>query len=231
MLGTLLESNSRKDRSVGGALVSVTAHTALIAAAVYATAQARIQPGRMPETVRPVYFPSVPKPARLPALAAPTALAQQRSDRPTIYFDPRVDIKIPPIDVAGLASQPGDFTPRQVGGDVSSTGGGSLGAPAGTPLLAEQVEKQVTVAAGNPPPRYPEVLRSSGVEGRVVAVFIVDEAGRAEEGSVRFTHSDNQLFEEAVRVALRRLRFNPAEIGGRKVRQLVQMPFVFSLAR
>jgi protein TonB len=34
-----------------------------------------------------------------------------------------------------------------------------------------------------------------------------------------------------VRVALRRMRFIPAEVGGVKVRQLVQMPFVFTLSR
>jgi protein TonB len=34
-----------------------------------------------------------------------------------------------------------------------------------------------------------------------------------------------------VRVALRRMRFIPAEVGGAKVRQLVQMPFVFTLSR
>jgi len=84
---------------------------------------------------------------------------------------------------------------------------------------------------GTPPPRYPEVLRSSGVEGQVVAVFVVNEMGRAEADSIRFSRSDNRLFEDAVKESLRRMRFVPAEIGGRKVRQLVQMPFVFTLAR
>jgi hypothetical protein len=42
MLETLLESRSRREGSAGGAIVSVTAHTALIAVAVYATAQAFI---------------------------------------------------------------------------------------------------------------------------------------------------------------------------------------------
>jgi protein TonB len=65
----------------------------------------------------------------------------------------------------------------------------------------------------------------------VIAEFVVDEQGRAQEGSVRFVRSDNQLFEDAVRVALRRMRFVPAEVGGRKVKQLVQMPFVFTLSR
>jgi periplasmic protein TonB len=34
-----------------------------------------------------------------------------------------------------------------------------------------------------------------------------------------------------VRTALRRMRFVPAQIGGKKVRQLVQMPFVFTLQK
>jgi protein TonB len=65
----------------------------------------------------------------------------------------------------------------------------------------------------------------------VVAVFVVDESGRAEQSGVRFVRSDNRLFEEAVRAALREMRFAPAEVGGRKVRQLVQMPFVFTLRK
>jgi len=98
-------------------------------------------------------------------------------------------------------------------------------------LSAEQVEKQVAVIAGNAPPRYPEALRQAGVEGRVIAEFVVNELGRTEEASIRFVQSDNHLFEDAVRLALRRMRFIPAEVGGRKVRQLVEMPFVFTLAR
>jgi len=84
---------------------------------------------------------------------------------------------------------------------------------------------------GSAPPRYPEILRSSGVEGQVIAEFVVDESGRAEQESIRFMRSDNPLFENAVKQALHRMRFVPAEIGGRKVRQLVLMPFVFTLAR
>jgi outer membrane biosynthesis protein TonB len=51
------------------------------------------------------------------------------------------------------------------------------------------------------------------------------------QGSVRVVQSDNDLFADAVRVALGRLRFTPAEVGGKKVSQLVQMPFVFTLNR
>jgi protein TonB len=69
------------------------------------------------------------------------------------------------------------------------------------------------------------------VEGAVIAIFVVDEQGRAEAESVHFLHSDNDLFEREVRATLRGMRFIPAEVGGKKVRQLVQMPFVFRLSR
>ena len=65
----------------------------------------------------------------------------------------------------------------------------------------------------------------------MVALFVVSEAGRVEPATVRFTASDNPLFEVAVRNALDGMRFVPAEVGGKKVRQLVQMPFVFTLTR
>jgi protein TonB len=228
MLDRLIESKPARARTTGGALVSITAHTALIAAAVYATAQARVQPTRPSELVRPIYFPRIPDPA------TPTRASQQISkpiagQRP-IYIDPVIDIKLPRVEVEGVLSSPDDFkgTPLAIGGGSTADSGGHT---AGMPFSAEQVEKQVAVAAGNAPPRYPEALRQLGIEGRVVAVFVVNEQGRAQEESIRFARSDNQLFDDAVRVALRRMRFIPAEVGGRKVRQLVEMPFVFTIAR
>ena len=226
MLETLLESRSRRERSAGGAIVSVTAHTALIAAALYATAQARVQPAKVLETVRPVYFPRV-----LQTLSASQAMSAQRhfDGHRLIFVAPDVDLKIPSVDIGDVPSKPGDFNPGTI---PSSSNGGqeSVGSSGAVPFRADQVEKQVGVIPGNMP-RYPEVLRTSGVEGQVIVEFVVDERGRAEEGSLRFVRSDNPLFEEAVRVALRRMRFTPGEVGGVKVRQLVQMPFVFTLSR
>ena len=120
----------------------------------------------------------------------------------------------------------------QAVGSINGTAPVSVGAdPAdGGAFQADQVEKQVAFVRGVSP-RYPEALRSSGVEGQVVALFVVNEKGLAEADSVRFLRSDNALFEVEVRRALPRMRFTPAEIGGRKVRQLVQMPFVFTIGR
>jgi outer membrane biosynthesis protein TonB len=45
--------------------------------------------------------------------------------------------------------------------------------PAGTTFLEFQVESAVTPAPGSEAPRYPDALRSAGVEGEVLAQFVV----------------------------------------------------------
>jgi protein TonB len=228
MLETLLESKPKTRRSAGGAVVSVTAHTALIAAALYATAQARVEPARSAPPVRPIYFPLPQTPTQT---ASADAIRTIHSDgQRLIFVEPRFAISIPTLDMSGVISRPTDFGSGTIG-PTRGNGGEGATAPTGGTFRADQVEKQVSVEPGSPPPRYPEILRSSGVEGQVTALFVVDETGRAEEDSVRFVRSDNPLFEDAVKQALHRMRFVPAEIGGRKVRQLVLMPFVFTLAR
>lgn len=230
MLETLLESKSRRARSLKGTVASVVTHTTLVAAALYGTAQARAHPITTSETVRTVYFPPVPNHAVAirPATPAPPHSANRR---PLIFVDPHVDVKLPPMDITGIVSRSGDFTLGPSTITELSNGGEKGPGSNGEPFRADQVEKQVTLVPGSPAPRYPELLRSSGVEGQVMAEFVVDEQGMAVERSLRFVRSDNALFQEAVRVALRRIRFIPAEVGGRKVKQLVQMPFLFRLDR
>lgn len=91
-----------------------------------------------------------------------------------------------------------------------------------------QVEKPVAPIPGSGAPRYPEILLAAGVEGQVLAQFVVDTLGRVESGSFKVIRSDHELFSAAVQSAAPALRFLPAEVGGRKVKQLVQQPFVFS---
>ncbi|MFL5595385.1 MAG: energy transducer TonB [Gemmatimonadaceae bacterium] len=229
MFTTLLESRSRVERSLTGTIASVVAHTGLVAAVLYATAQAHVAAPVTPDIVHPVYFP--PRIAQAPLVRNPSSAATVTRLRPPAFIDTRltIDVSVPIIDVGGAASKPSDFPATWSTGDPGLAP--RLGDASDAPLRADQVERQVAVVPGSPPPKYPEILRNSAVEGQVIAVFVVDASGRAEVDSVRFARSDNQLFEEAVRTALRRMRFFPAEVGGRKVRQLVQMPFVFTISR
>lgn len=94
-----------------------------------------------------------------------------------------------------------------------------------------QVEKQVQQIAGTGGLTYPGQLRSAKVEGEVLAQFVVDTNGVYEHDTFKVLKSTHELFTAAVRDALPVMRFTPAEVGGVKVRQLVQQPFIFALPR
>ncbi|HEY2853364.1 MAG TPA: TonB family protein [Gemmatimonadaceae bacterium] len=85
--------------------------------------------------------------------------------------------------------------------------------------------------ASNPSPVYPPALRSAQLEGAVVAQFVVDTLGRAEPASIVIREATHPLFGDAVRQALLRSRYEPAMASNRKVRQLVEQRFTFTLLR
>ena len=130
---------------------------------------------------------------------------------------------------AACTSKVGDAVvdPKDIGNAAKSV----MASRSASPVLFEfQVEKpaQQVPATGNI--RYPDVLRTRNVEGVVLAQFVVDTAGLFEQGSFKELKTSNALFTQAVENALPNMRFYPAEVGGRKVRQLVQQPFTFSLS-
>jgi protein TonB len=94
-----------------------------------------------------------------------------------------------------------------------------------------QVETQAAIVPGSPTPRYPEILTSAGIEGQVYVEFVIDTTGRVDMGTFRVLRSDHDAFSEAVKNALPRMHFYPAEAGGHKVKELVQLPFAFALTR
>jgi periplasmic protein TonB len=233
MLDTLLESRARTRRSPAGAVVSVCAHTLLIGAAVYATAHAHLAPPVHNDGARPIYFVRPDKTPATPTRSATRSTSTGLPHRPTLkFFDiPTIDVKVPALMMTDPTTSADDFAPNHFGVGASS---GLANAPTnatGSAFQADEVEKQVALKPGNPTPLYPPALRNTGVEGKVIAMFVVNELGQAEDSTVRFVSSDNRLFDDAVRTALRRMRFVPAQIGGKKVRQLVQMPFVFTLQK
>jgi protein TonB len=93
-----------------------------------------------------------------------------------------------------------------------------------------QVSRPVTPSSKNRPPTYPKELRQRGVQGEVLAKFVVDSTGRVDMNTFQIVKTYDSLFTKAVRDAVRDYRFEPAQLGKRKVSQLVQMPFLFSLS-
>ena len=94
-----------------------------------------------------------------------------------------------------------------------------------------QVATAVAVLAGSTAPQYPSELRAAGVEGQLLAQFVVDTTGLVEPGSFKASNSTDARFTDAVKAALPGFRFSPALLAnGRKVRQVVVQPFMFALA-
>ena len=118
--------------------------------------------------------------------------------------------------------------PREAAANVTLPG--TIG-DARIPELEIDVETPVRPVAGSPRPVYAQYLVDARVEGQVVALFVVDTAGRVEVPTFRVLEATHAEFLEAVGKALPKMRFVPATVGGRPVRQLVQQPFQFYIRK
>jgi len=152
-----------------------------------------------------------------------------------------IPTKLPSIDLSKALTNENDFSGKGVaGGSANGVKGGTgnegdIGKSAGVkeehgPYMEFQVEKPVEKIGGEAP-EYPQSLKDQGVEGQVLAQFVVNESGRYEAGTLKILNSSNPAFTAAVKDALPRMRFSAAQIGGKKVQQLVQMPFQFNIKR
>jgi protein TonB len=96
-------------------------------------------------------------------------------------------------------------------------------------FLASQVDNPAAYDARSAAPAYPDSLRRAGVEGSVTVQFVVDTTGHIDIPSFVLLESSHGRFTESVRQALPRMLFRPAELRGQKIKQLVQIPFVFRI--
>jgi TonB family protein len=81
--------------------------------------------------------------------------------------------------------------------------------------------------SGTGSPGYPDSLLRARIAGKVQVRFVVDSTGAVELPTVNLVSATDSLFGAAVRNALAEARFRPAKLGGRAVRQIVEMPFEF----
>jgi protein TonB len=250
-----------KKRSPGGTIFSIVLHLTILFLAVFATARAGSRkadktretkvsfvsvkkdepppPKKEPPKEAPKPKAPTPKVVNLPRLPKEVAPAPPKGFKVVV---PPVNIptNLPSIDLSKAITNENDFSGKGVAGgsDKGVKGGtgkeGDIGKLAGLadhgPYMEFQVEKAVEKIGGESP-EYPASLRDSGIEGQVLAQFVVNESGRYEGGSLKILSSSNPAFTAAVKDALPRMRFSAAQIGGKKVQQLVQMPFQFHLQK
>ena len=233
MFNQLIESKAQKQKMAGGTVFSIALHTVLIAGAVYATARAGVKDEKAKaEKIQfvemkkePPKVPDKPPPPKEVIVKPPPPKGFQVLRAPV-----RIDIKIPEIDLSKAITNENDFSGKGVKG---GTGTGVVGGVANTnqTYFEFQVEKPAEMVQGSPTPRYPSVLESSGITGEVQAQFVVRSDGKADLDTFKVLKSTNELFTQAVKTNLPRMRFNPAQIGGKPVNQLVQQSFQFAVPK
>jgi TonB family protein len=136
---------------------------------------------------------------------------------------------------AGVPSSAGDVTPG------TAVGTGRRCRPSAAPLSNLQAD---TVVTGEAPflysrirptpvaPRYPVDEKQQGVEGRVLASFVIDTLGRVVPGSESIARETARGFGDAVCAYLRAARFIPLESNGRRVSvELRNQLTIFALTR
>lgn len=215
-------------------MVSVVVHAGIVGALVVATAQATVAHVAEERETRVKFTNTTPPPPPPPAAtrevftATPVAkgftVLQTSIDIPTSL--PSIDVNAPPTNLDNFTG-------------IGKPGGRADGVEGATGVvralndvfLESEVETPVAVLPGSVGPVYPDALRAAGIEGQVLAQFVVDSAGRVELATFRVLDSQHPLFVAAVRSALSRIRYLPAEARGARVAQLVQQSFHFTVRR
>ena len=238
MLNVLLESKAVRAKRMGGTLMSVLVHGAIITSAIALGVRPAPVDARTPDFPKapPIYIPVAPRPetpnvrTTRPLVDHPNTPTPAPAPVPLPTFD-HIPPGIPPVDLsAAPITDATEFT-RGVSSGAEGTGARGLGGPPDGVLEERYVDRAPRILGTPVQPVFPTPLRERGIGGRVSVQFVIDTLGRAEMAGLRVVEATDPLFAQAVRSVLPRYRFSPGEVGGHKVRTLVQLPFDFTLVR
>ena len=234
MFDQLIASKATRQRSFTQGLTSVVLHVLVIYGVVQVTKGAA-------ETVREIMedttivFLAPPKATPPPPEAPPPEAIVSANPPPkgfqTVVAPEAIPTEIPPINVAERFN-PEDFTGKGVEGGIAA---GIVGGTGEVPVTGEVF---LEAELDDPPrvispaqPRYPPVLQSAGISGRVIYEFVVDTTGHAENNSFKLKSSTNKAFEAPAREAIMKTVFKPGRVQGRPVRVLVVQAVSFNANR
>ncbi|HUF66108.1 MAG TPA: energy transducer TonB [Gemmatimonadaceae bacterium] len=201
-------------------IVSVAAHVVLLGAFVDASGP---PPAGLEEpSFRPVFY-----------LAPP--------NRPVTEMGGGERIRYVALGSGGTGSGPGEAVGSEEGtARPAIPTPGERGDDAGFPAPIEtdepvftviEVDEEAARVATSAAPAYPARLLSEGIEGTVLVRYVVEANGLADSSSLEILSATRREFADAVRAAIPHMRFTPARIDERPVRQLVEQPFSFRIAR
>ena len=216
-------SSSRTAAFAPSAALSVAAHAALFGAVAYG--RGPLAPLLEELTVPRIYY--LPPPDRMP---------RREATAERIQF---VDVGLGRVR-GGLS--PTDVRDARPTGEELSSPGRAAGIKAERQMATAPIESSDSVYSvlseqetairveGSAAPVYPAELILAGVEGSVQTQYVIDTSGRADSASLQVLAATHPAFVRAVREAVPGMRFTPAIVQGRKVRQMVAQRFDFRLA-
>jgi TonB family protein len=231
VFNVLIASGKMKaPRPVAGAVASMVAHGAIVTLVLISSRPAIRAATEFEERIAEYFFPKDRAPKlgeeslaylRVPAGVSASTAASGGSDQSTGR-----DVRTTAHDPLMLQ------TPKPAAG--------SAGAP---DLIAEQQKMAEAVGAfalldvdsaavrdsRSAAPAYPADMEARGVEGLVKVRFVVDSTGLIDVGTIKVLETTNESFARAVRAAMPGMRFRPAMIGGKFVRQLSEQEFAFKV--
>jgi TonB family protein len=205
------------------AMLSVAAHAVFVGAAVYGTGERSRELSE--QVAQRVYY--LPPPDRSPTNDA----LVERISYVEVGNGARL---VGREDPAGApAARPSD---ADDGGGRDTPGVDELDQAAQAPFESPDsvysvlnVEETAVRVEGSAAPVYPPELIEQRVEGAVLTSFVIDTTGLADPGSIEVVQSTHALFTQSVRSAIPGMRFSPATVQGRKVRQIVEQRFQFRI--
>lgn len=223
MMRLWVESYAKSTSVSPSAAFSIVTHAVLIGAAIASTSR--------PATVDPDWIENrayyLPPPNRTPSQPGSTETIKYIELAPEGLgsgFGPS-DIGTQP------AGQPHDESPSigDLGRDMTNSDSAPTLAGADSVFTQLEVDSIVSRYPGSAAPAYPIEMLKQGVQGSVMTQYVVDTSGFADTTSLKVLRSTHVDFTDAVRAALPYMRFYPAKVGSKKVRQLVEQEFTFRI--
>ena len=222
MMRLWVESYSKATPVSSSAVVSVVTHALLIGAAIASTSRPANVNGDWIEN-RAYYLPP---PNRMPS--------QEASGETIKYVELAPEGVGSGFGAGGLGSDHPvahelSDNPGDLGRDTTSSDKAPQLAGADSVFTQLEVDSTVSRYPGSAAPAYPVEMLKQGVQGSVVTQYVVDTTGFADTTSLKIMSTTHEQFASAVRAALPYMRFFPAKVGSKKVRQLVEQEFSFKI--
>ena len=222
MLRLLLESNAKGFQFRQGAFVSLVAHTILISASVIATREGAIAAIEAAEE-RVTFLIPLNRTTTSSPRQESVQFVREGEKAGSGGFEEKIVDKAATEEAPVVGVGPEEGQPQEVAEEVVPN------AIYDTVATAVDVDSMVTRFSDSAAPSYPAKLLEMKIEGGAYVQFVVDTLGFADTASFRVISATHPEFAQSVRSALPGMRFSPAILRSKKVRQLVEQPFMFKI--